>query len=235
MTNKEVAQALVTRGYDINSVTRTDGSIRITRIISPSGQVEYSGAKGSSAGNNLARKILGKKAKLSRKQTAQRTIENKKRSQKAKKSAKKRAKKEKLSDATEKALRKAQRKLAKAGKKGELTKKRVKKHRARTGKSQRDIKKTIENIMQHELGYAYADSVADLIEYLTVNFFNEDGTQAVIKALKPFASGRKLLQDHIVADIYDIYYEVGKYLSGEGGIPPRQASEQSLLLIKNNI
>jgi len=238
MTNREVASNLEAKGYGLDFVERKDGSIRIRKIVSPSGEVLFNGSKNPSEGNKVARKLAG--AKLSKKQKEQRTKANKKKTTTAKKKAKKEAKKkavrkkkEKLSKSVEKALKKAQRQLNKAGKKGILNKKRVRKHKART--DARHTKKAIENIVQHEMGYAYAQSVADLIEFLKVNFSQDEGTGAVIKALTPFAKGRKLLQDHIVADIYDIYYDVGKYLRNEGGIPPKQGAEMSLSLINNNI
>lgn len=251
MTNREVVSKLQQLGYSITYVERNDGSIRVERIVSPRGKVKYdkSTSKNPSGGNNKARQIVGEK--LTEKQIKQRKKVNTKKSKAAKAEHKKeraqkrkekqkaaKKKKEALSKSIEKDLKKAQKKLKEAGLDKLLTKKRVRKFKAKEGL--RRAKRAIKNIVQHEMGYAYSQSVADLIEYLKVNFsedgslYNAAGTNAVIKALKPFAEGRKLLRDKIVADIYDIYYDVKKYCENEGGIPPLQGSAMALDLIKNN-
>ena len=248
MTNRQIVKELIDKGYKVEFTPRKDGSIRITKIEGKRGARIYEGSSSSSKGNAKARKIAGEA--LSEKQVSQRNKPNTKKHRKAerkkasKKAAKKRAKqrkekakreykkKSRLTESTKKMLRKAQRDLAKKGKKGILTTEKTKKHKAKYGT--RSAKNAIRNIMIHEAGYAYPEAVNGLIEFLKDSFGQYEGTQEVVDALKPYTKYSKLLEDEILKDIYDIYYDVGTYLENRKGLKPRDGADQSLNLIKQN-
>ena len=248
MTNRQIVKELIDKGYKVEFTPRKDGSIRITKIEGKRGARIYEGKSSSSKGNAKARKLAGES--LSEKQISQRAKPNEKSRRKAerkkvaKKAAKKRAKerkekakrefkkKSRLSESTKKMIRKAQRELTKKGKKGILKSERVKKHKAKYGT--KSAKSAIRNIMIHEAGYAYPEAVKGLTEFLRDNFSQYEGTQEVIDALKPYTKYSKLLEDHILISIYDIYYDVGSYLANGKGLKPRDGANEALKLIAQN-
>lgn len=220
MTNKEKVQALKNKGYDVKYVTRTDGSIRITKITGNGVNIKSSSS--SSVGNNAANRILGITANQ---KAIQQRLEAKQQADRLRRSH---VSGEKLTSVEKKTLRKLQAKLRAINKrrsaalagtggtpytpktglyfKGKLSSVEWRKIVKREG-----LEKALSaanNLLTHMAGYSYVGQVEALLAYIEERAFKlpQSFIDNMRIGLEPFIKGEKLFIDEDLSTIYDYIY-----------------------------
>lgn len=230
MTNKEKVQALKNKGYDVIYVTRTDGSIRITKITGNGVNIKSSSS--SSVGNNAANRILGITAN-------QKAIQQRKEAGKVAKTVNTSGlRKVKITNVEKKLLRDFQAKIRKIRKtqnktaatggkgfKGTISAKEWRELVRREGFEK--ALRSAQNTITHLAGYSYPAQVEAFLQYIKDRAFKLPPAfvDHMKIGLEPFIKGEKLFLDDALNECYDHVYTM---LSDESTSAEKLEAEKAI-------